>query len=131
MKKLQFLVCMFCLAILSCNESDEKNYNALEGEWNLIKISGGFSPENLDIPEGLITYDFNTQQNKVTIHNNSELLYPVSGVYPYTVDLAPDSGMCTKTITINNEGDYCFLLDGDTMSFDLSPVDGLRLDLKR
>ncbi|MDI1256028.1 MAG: hypothetical protein PSV16_07985 [Flavobacterium sp.] len=129
MKKLQFLVCFFSLAVLSCNDSDDENYSALEGQWSLVKITAELGAS--EISEGLITYDFNTQQHTVTIHNNTELLSPVSGIYTYDIDANPDSEMCEKTIEINSEGKYCFLLEGSNMSFDLSAVDGQKLDFSR
>ncbi|MGK4568851.1 hypothetical protein [Flavobacterium sp. 3HN19-14] len=95
----------------------------------MVKITGEVSSQ--DIPDGMITYNFNTQLHKVTIQNNTELTYPVSGTYTYVLNRQSVLSMCQSTINVNNEGTYCFSQTGNSMSFDLSAVDGLKLDFER
>ena len=96
---------MLCVSVFSCENSIE-NTNTIKGKWNVTQIIGGFAqPKNYE--EGSFTWNFNFNENTITIANTSEVFNTrdaptftnnQGGIYPFK-------------ITKENEIDY--LIVGD------------------
>ena len=88
MKKLLLLFCM-SFVLLSCNNDDDapKTSN-LDGEWSLISfVPSTFLPDPFDYPVGDIVWDFDTENQTITvtiINGANQVLLKV-GTYNYTL----------------------------------------------
>ena len=91
------MVLLGMVSIISCSDDDDNvsQKETLNGNWNLINISGGFAGINDTLPEGLVTWSFDGQDSTLTIDNNcaqADLFCGhASGAYKYS------------TIEINNK----------------------------
>ena len=93
------------LAISSCTKQDaviQKTPppNALDGDWNLTSVTGGFAGANFNLG-GTVIYNFDTASNVLSVINNYAGTAPISGLatgsYPFTI-----SG--SNQININSQG---------------------------
>lgn len=99
MKKITLLLCLTLLT-LSCGSDDDSGLGEpnASGNWNLIRVTGGFVGANSTFPQGLIRWNF--QNGVLTIQNNNTSseadLFP-SGIYEYSIE--------------ESQGDYFLFID--------------------
>lgn len=140
MKALTFFFALFGFMAVSCNDNDDKIPELvvapqtlppnIEGEWKLVNVSGGIQPINESFPEGMITWDFDTQNQTVTILNNNanELLNDGfdSGTYGFSLVIGDiNHEVCSDRISFNDFGMYdCLTIQGNVMTMDSRQTDG-------
>ncbi|MFD2562119.1 hypothetical protein [Aquimarina rubra] len=98
----RFCVLLLSIILISCSNDDDNSTPTLQGEWNLVNVSGGFIGLDADIAKGVIVWDFNTTTGMVTIVNNStdtdiNTILP-SGTYSYSVSAPADA----DTLVVND-----------------------------
>lgn len=88
-----FTIFAVLLTISSCNKQDAVNQkmpppNALDGDWNLTQVTGGFAGANFNLG-GTVMYNFNTSSNVLMVTNNYAGTAPISGLatgsYPFAI----------------------------------------------
>ena len=93
------------LSLNSCSKPEINNEktppsNALDGDWNLTEVTGGFAGANFNLG-GTVRYNFNTTSNVLSVNNNYVGTAPISGLatgsYPFSI-----SG--SNQININSQG---------------------------
>ncbi|MFK8059175.1 MAG: hypothetical protein AB8B78_03695 [Polaribacter sp.] len=72
----------FCFIILSgflinCSNNNEVNKGLISGKWNITKVIGGFNQPK-DYVYGSLTWDFNFNNNTITIVNNADVFTDVN-----------------------------------------------------
>lgn len=90
--KSKLYILILALITFGCNSDDDaqQDTNAtLNGSWSLINVSGGFAGVDDDFEIGLITWDFDNSNLKLTVTNNNteEVIYDglSSGDYDFQV----------------------------------------------
>ncbi|WP_439151744.1 hypothetical protein [Winogradskyella sp.] len=81
-KLLTFIITLGLISFISCSVENDNNNNSndpsdpLNGVWNLTRAVSGWGsyPE---IEEGLVTFEFDTDNSTLTIINNLEENYPL------------------------------------------------------
>ncbi|WP_378174960.1 hypothetical protein [Aquimarina sp. SS2-1] len=130
MKRLCFL--LLSIILISCSNDDDDNATpTLQGEWNLVNASGGFTGLDADIAKGVIVWDFNTTSGTVTIiNNNTETSINTllsSGTYTYQVSAPADAD-----VLIINEVNYGRInLESAAFTITESAVDGFIFRFER
>jgi hypothetical protein len=126
-KLLIFIFALGLVTLASCSVENDNNANSnnydptdpLNGIWNLTRAVSGWNsyPE---IEEGLVTFEFDTDNSTLTIINNFEQDYPIpnSGVNSYEIVTFEDNNY----IIIGNGLDFNGLaygpkIEGDETSF--------------
>jgi hypothetical protein len=136
MKTLKFIT-LFLLAIAfgSCNDTDGTTDNSeqvLLGTWKMVKAYGGISGVVHNIPEGTITWTFDTDSNTLTVvNNNMDTTLDAgldSGTYSYQIvnSEAPES--CSKTLMIDGNDYGCFIKTEAGLTISQVYADGLIYD---
>ncbi|MDH7445644.1 hypothetical protein [Aquimarina sp. 2201CG14-23] len=101
----RFYLILFSVLLFSCSNDDDNSEPTLQGQWNLVNVSGGFTGLDEDIAKGVIVWDFNTTTGMVTIMNDitdsSFNTILESGTYTYSVSAPADADLL-----IVNEVDY-------------------------
>ena len=79
MKKQGFIFCMMLSMMLAgCADTDTPiEDDPMQGTWNLLNISGGFAGVDQDFEKGSIVWEFDPEQQSLTVINNapSDALY--------------------------------------------------------
>ena len=88
--KITFYAFVLILLAVSCNSDDDTQHNnrpMLNGSWSLVNVSGGFAGVNDDFEMGIITWDFNPINLKLTVTNTNttNVIYDgfPTGTYDY------------------------------------------------
>ncbi len=103
--KFVFLV-MSIVLFTNCSNNDESSETiTLNGIWNLKNVSGGLLGINVDYDPGEVTWNFNLENNILTVENNITTTGPEdiyagldSGTYSFQVQQNGD----TEVLYINN-----------------------------
>ena len=121
-------------SLSSCCQSDDNNTitNALEGTWNLVRITGGFAGVDDEFEPGLIIWDFNTSNTTLTVSNNNteNTIYDglPSGVYTYSITISEEG----QFITIENMPNGKLTISENQMTIDNNiPADGFLLSFNK
>ena len=136
MKKFLFATFIFINVTLSSCSNDDNftNKNSVEGSWKLVNVTGTFAVINNNFTYGIITWDFNSITQTVTVVNNNtdSNLWDVleTGVYNYQFINNPDSP-CGESIEIDGSVFGCYSVDNDNLVIDQSIADGFAITLKR
>ncbi|WP_299221789.1 hypothetical protein [uncultured Aquimarina sp.] len=84
-------IIMLSIILISCSNDDDtiNRSDSLQGEWNLVNVTGGFAGIDQDFERGTIIWNFNESTNMVTVTNTSTITgvydgFP-SGVYSYSI----------------------------------------------
>ncbi len=123
--------------ILSCSEDDDVVFNpdpnslGLEGEWNLINVSGGFIGINENLDKGTVVWDFNeTDKNIVIVNNNmNDMINDIfpSGTYNFSMVMMNEN----KELIINDRSLGSFELTNNEFTIDEQFRDGFRYTFQR
>lgn len=136
MKKLFFATFIGINAILSScsNDNNLTSEKSVEGRWKLVNSRGTFAGINNNFTYGLITWDFNSITQTVTVINNNTdpnlLDILETGVYNYQFINNPDSP-CGESIEIDGSVLGCYSIINDSLVIDQSIADGFAITLKR
>jgi hypothetical protein len=136
MKKFLFATFIFINVTLSSCSNDDNftNKNSVEGSWKLVNVTGTFAGINNNFTYGIITWDFNSITQTVTVVNNNtdSNLWDVleTGVYNYQFINNPDSP-CGESIEIDGSVFGCYSVENDNLVIDQSIADGFAITLKR
>ncbi len=136
MKKFLFATFIFInVTLSSCsNDNNFTNKNSVEGRWKLVNVTGTFAGINNNFTYGIITWDFNSITQTVTVVNNNtdSNLWDVleTGVYNYQFINNPDSP-CGESIEIDGSIFGCYSVDNEYLVIDQSIADGFAITLKR
>ena len=93
---LTFLLLIVLGIITSCdkNEDSPKLENAINGTWNLKRVSGGFAGMSIEYIAGEVKWTFNQKNSTLIVENNIESTGPEdiyaghdSGTYSYEIEL--------------------------------------------
>ena len=135
MKTLKLLSFFIAVALFSgCKNDDDATQDAsLEGVWKLTRVQGGFGGVDEEFEPGVITWDFNFENQTVTVVNNqtpeSGFDFFDSGIYSFSVLSAGDPQSGTMII---NELDFGYPTVGNQkMTLDQRESDGFFVTLKR
>ncbi|WP_405206369.1 hypothetical protein [Aquimarina sp. LLG6339-5] len=104
----------------------------LQGEWNLINVTGGFTEVDQDFEEGIIIWDFNESDSMLTITNNSTITevydgFP-SGVYSYSVVTLANG---SEELVVNEINLGTFTSTSDSFTVNQQFRDGFRIQFMR
>ncbi|KAA1246388.1 hypothetical protein [Aquimarina sp. RZ0] len=126
-------ILLLSIILVSCSNDDDSQSqtSALNGEWNLVNITGGFIGMDQDFEKGIIVWNFNESTQKVTITNNSTIdgVYNglPSGTYPYAISAPADADEL-----IVNENSLGFLeLTSNSFSVSEQFGDGFTIKFER
>ena len=130
-------ILLFSVLIISCTRSDDdpnlENISSvnLEGEWNLVNISGGLLGMDQNFEIGTIIWDFDVSDQMVTVTNNNTIegvfdSFP-TGVYPYSISAPAD----IDELIVNDVNLGIFILG--TRSFSVNELfeDGFQIRFER
>lgn len=105
--KLSLLMVLVITLFASCNINDNSTQTeTLNGNWNLKNVSGGLQGINIDYSEGEVEWNFNLENNTLTIENN------IITTGPKDIYAGLDSG--TYNIEIKQNGNTEILFINDT-----------------
>ncbi len=130
---LNLLAFLFVLMFSSCgNDSGSSTTNVVAGQWKLVAVDGTFAGIHNTFASGLITWDFNSITQTVTVVNNNidSNLWDVleTGVYNYQLVSDPDSP-CGESIKINGIVYGCYSFSNNTLLIDQAIADGFSMKL--
>jgi len=124
---------LFGLALASCSrDSGTMSDNPVQGQWKLVNVTGTFGGINENFTPGLITWNFNSITQTVTVVNNNtdpnrwDVLE--TGVYTYQFVNNPESP-CGESIEINGSVYGCYSVTNDTLVIDQAIADGFAIKL--
>ncbi|HNP32185.1 MAG TPA: hypothetical protein PKN96_02705 [Flavobacterium sp.] len=133
-KSITILVILLAFLFVGCSsESGSTSQNTISGQWKLIGVNGTFAGIHDTFPEGMITWDFNSLNQTVTVtnHNTDPNLFDVleTGVYNYHLLNVPGAP-CDESIDINGSVYGCYSVANDSLVIDQSVADGFAIILK-
>ncbi|MGS2725586.1 hypothetical protein ACU8DI_03180 [Psychroserpens sp. BH13MA-6] len=102
--KTHLVILLCCLLTLSCNSDDDAAVviePTIDGQWSLTNISGGLVGMDQDFEQGTIVWDFDTQNEQVTITNNSDSEMVYSGLNSGTYDYSVSSTETSTVISVD------------------------------
>ncbi|GAA0722358.1 hypothetical protein GCM10009430_24690 [Aquimarina litoralis] len=119
---------------MSCSNDDDGNavvQSTIEGEWSLVKVTGGFAGVDEDIDKGTIEWDFDEASGMVTITNtisdaSFNTILP-SGTYTYSISAPADA----DDLIVNNVNLGRITLENNFFTVEESLVDGFTFRFER
>ena len=123
------------LISFGCQNDNESNFtqDQLSREWKFVKVTGGLLGVNQEIEPGMITWNFNSITNTVTIVNRTtdQMLYDFfeTGVYNYQILESSSDFGCDEVLKIDNIELGCLSIVDDKLVIDQTYADGFRLEL--
>jgi hypothetical protein len=136
MKKPHFFTALILIftALISCSSDSSSSTNdPVAGQWKLVNVTGTFGGINNNFPLGMITWNFNPNNQTVTVVNNNTNpnLWDVleTGVYDYQYINNPESP-CGESIEIDGSVFGCYTIENDSLVIDQSIADGFAITLK-
>lgn len=121
----------------SCSDSNDKNTaTSINGVWNLRYVNGSITGASYVFEPGVVTWNFNTATNQVTVVNNNtnNNLNSVlnSGVYTYTITSNPDNTLpCSQVIRIDTQDMGCLSITSTQLIMNQTFADGIQIELNR
>lgn len=144
MKKIHYyLFYLLSILLVSCNNSDSHSNNChhyqpntIEGKWNLVEVTAGFSSFITQFPKGKIIWNFDITNHTVTINNSNTdpNLYDIfeSGTYNYSIVNNPSNPeYCNQSITIDTYNMGCLTISNNVLTMSTIEVDGVLVKLIR
>ena len=136
MKKsiLFFTTFIFFTVVTSCStNSNSSTTDSFAGAWKLVNVNGTIAGINNNFPLGMITWNFNSNNQTVTVVNNNTdpNLWDVleTGTYNYQFINNPDLP-CGESIKIDGVEYGCYTFANDSLVIDQSITDGFAITLK-
>lgn len=139
MKKIFPFLLLTALLTTACND-DNANITVItpegiSGKWNLVNQNGGFQGHSLDFETGEVVWTFNSEDEIVTIENNSDgtdgINFPTA-IYNYSMipnEVSPES--CDKTLNIETVDLGCIHIENNIMTLTPVGADMYTLTFKR
>ncbi|GAA3511262.1 hypothetical protein GCM10022393_26290 [Aquimarina addita] len=130
---MKYFIMLIAMAIIGCSNDDDTSGtpSGLEGEWNLVTISGGFIGVEENFEQGEVVWDFDESSNMVTITTNIEdtSIYSLkeSGTYPYYISAPADA----EELFIDDRSLGIFTLGSSFFTLDESAIDGFKHRFER
>lgn len=132
MKRFYFI--LLSILIIGCSNDDDGNavvQSTIEGEWSLVKVTGGFAGVDEDIDKGTIEWDFDEASGMVTITNSiSDASFNTilpSGTYTYSISAPADA----DDLIVNNVNLGRLTLSNSFFTVEESLVDGFTFRFER
>lgn len=129
-----FIGLIILFSIIGCSKDDDNsptpNSSGLQGDWNLVNVTGGFIGINENFEKGVIVWVFNEDTKIVKITNkNTKDVYDVlpSGTYTYSILTVNDS----KELIIDDKNVGNFKLTTNQFTIDDQFRDGFRVTFNR
>lgn len=130
----RFYFILLSILMISCSNDDDGNaivQSTIEGEWSLVKITGGFAGVDEDIDKGTIEWDFDEASGMVTITNtisdaSFNTILP-SGTYTYSISAPADA----DDLIVNNVNLGRLTLENSFFTVEESLVDGFTFRFER
>jgi hypothetical protein len=127
MRKMKLLMLLLTPLLLATTCDDDPNYPSigLQGEWQLVRISNGFSGASRDIEEGLISWTFAESYRSVYVSNDSEDENDTgltSLNHQYSIHAIPD--VCSQALIVEDRDFGCIEIIGDSLKISAAHVDG-------
>lgn len=114
----------------SCDNDDE-DIPQQTGKWRLTNVSGGLMGVDHDFPGETITWEFNAENNTVTIVNNNTnddvFDGPDSGNYTYGFVTSESPEICAEVMEVADMDYGCVTMSNGTMTFNNTYADGFQL----
>lgn len=114
-----------------------ENANQLDGKWTLVGVSGGFAGTNTNFQSGLITWNFNENNQQLTVVNNNPVSNAIydglqTGNYTYNNSIMVSCGNETTPLNIINSFESCYTISNNTLVINNNQIaDGFQLTLVR
>ena len=131
---MKHFVCILLFLAIGCSEDDDTspnpNLSGVQGEWNLVNVTGGLIGLNENFEKGVIVWEFNEGKKILKItNNNTTNVYDVlpSGTYAYSILTVNDS----KELIIDDKNIGNFELTTDQFTIDDQFRDGFRATFNR
>ena len=137
-----FAMFVLLLTPFSCHETENYYFipqtanQAIQGEWHLVNVAGGFAGINDDYTIGEIVWDFDTANQTVTIMNLNTNENKVdmfdSGVYAFAYvqnTVLPDN--CILSLTIDGVNLGCSNFNNTQFTLSQVESDGYFITLQR
>ena len=135
-KKLSLLLILSLIFFTSCNNDDDSTQvETVNGIWNLSKVWGGLQGINIDYNLGEVKWNFNLNNNTLTVENNimttgPEDIYAGLESGTYNIEIIQSGG--TETLYIdNNERGVLILLENNLIIDDGLAADGFITEFER
>ncbi|WP_343912612.1 hypothetical protein [Aquimarina litoralis] len=130
----RFYFILLSILMMSCSNDDDGNavvQSTIEGEWSLVKVTGGFAGVDEDIDKGTIEWDFDEASGMVTITNtisdaSFNTILP-SGTYTYSISAPADA----DDLIVNNVNLGRITLENNFFTVEESLVDGFTFRFER
>lgn len=130
----RFYFILLSILMISCSNDDDGNaivQSTIEGEWSLVKVTGGFAGVDEDIDKGTIEWDFDEASGMVTITNtisdaSFNTILP-SGTYTYSISAPADA----DDLIVNNVNLGRLTLENSFFTVEESLVDGFTFRFER
>ena len=130
MKNLLLVLAIVSLSLVGCNNDDDTfTQDPLEGNWSLVRITGGLAGITDTIPPNVITYNFSSGNLSVT-NNNPEPDFSFLQTGNYTYELTTNNN---QQVLVIDDTTY-EVISIDTEIFNLGdnrPVDGFGFAFER
>lgn len=130
----RFYFILLSILMMSCSNDDDGNavvQSTIQGEWSLVKVTGGFAGVDEDIDKGTIEWDFDEASGMVTITNSiSDASFNTilpSGTYTYSISAPADA----DNLIVNNVNLGRFTLSNSFFTVEESLVDGFTFRFER
>jgi hypothetical protein len=140
MKKIRLITLLLSMILLSAcqsdNDSPEDNDPTLGGTWKLTAVYGGIAGTHDTYPAGMISWEFNTTSQTVTVLNTNtddmkqDLLD--SGTYNYSFSpntVTPDT--CDEVLLIGGVSYGCYDIGSEMLTLNQVETDGFMVTLER
>lgn len=130
------LVTLSLVLFTNCNKDDDSTQaEILNGVWNLNKVWGGLQGINIDYNEGEVKWEFNLNNNTLTVVNNIMTTGPEdiyagleSGTYNIQIK---QSGESEKLYIDNNERGVIMITENNLKIDDGLAADGFITEFRR
>ena len=130
----RFYFILLSILMMSCSNDDDGNavvQSTIQGEWSLVKVTGGFAGVDEDIDKGTIEWDFDEASGMVTITNtisdaSFNTILP-SGTYTYSISAPADA----DDLIVNNVNLGRLTLENSFFTVEESLVDGFTFRFER
>lgn len=127
-----FLLLVSATIFSSCSSDDPKT--TLDGNWNLVRVEGGFSGIDDSFADGEVKWKFDTETETFEVMgevaDDREQILPV-GLYEYMLMDNEEGATCNRNILIDVVDFGCYQLQGQRLKIGSTDGDGYLLTLER
>ena len=130
MKNLLLTLVIVSLSFVGCSSDDDvPAQDSLEGNWSLVRITGGIAGITDTIPPNVIKYNF-SNGNLSVVNNNPEPDFSFLQTGNYTYELTTSNNQ--QVLVINDTTYEVISIDAEIFNLgDNRPVDGLAFAFER